>query len=502
MDQVLPIGMALPAQPRTNKWLVTVSVSFGTLMGAIDSSIVNVALPQIRGAVGATIQEITWISTGFVMATVIVMPLTGFLGRLFGQKRVYLASLVLFVVGSALCGVAQTLPQAGALPRAPGARRGRAPAHRAGHPAPDLPGPRSRAWRWRSSRWPSCSARPSARRWAATSSTTTTGRGSSSSTSPSALLGLLMVTRFVHEPDDIRAAEPRRRRAAAPEPRLAGHRAPRGRAGGAAVRARGGTAATTGSTRALIAGGSPWSRCWPSPRFVLRELTATVPAVNLRLFKDPVFTSGTLIGAVMFAMLMASMFLLPLFMQELLGFTATQSGLALMPRVLVMMVATPIVGRLYNRVSPRLLVGAGHRAGRRSAPSLSAASRSRPPRRGSSRRSSIQGVGLRLPVRPADDGGAVERPEARCSRTRPASTRFCGRSAAPSAWPSSRPCSPANAAQARARASSRISCRAGPRSGAALRSCRPSSPRGATTPRARDRPPTRRSPAWRPGNPW
>ncbi|HET8734601.1 MAG TPA: MFS transporter [Anaeromyxobacteraceae bacterium] len=61
----------------------------------------------------------------------------------------------------------------------------------------------------------------------------------------------------------------------------------------------------------------------------------------------------------MFAILMASMFLLPLFMQELLGFTAMQSGLALMPRVLVMMAVTPIVGRLYARVSPRVLVGIG-----------------------------------------------------------------------------------------------------------------------------------------------
>jgi DHA2 family multidrug resistance protein len=93
--------------------------------------------------------------------------------------------------------------------------------------------------------------------------------------------------------------------------------------------------------------------------FVARELTATAPAVNLRLFKDPVFTSGTLIGAVMFAMLMANMFLLPIFMQELLGFSATQSGIALMPRTLVMMVAVPIVGRLYNRVSPRLLIAIG-----------------------------------------------------------------------------------------------------------------------------------------------
>ncbi|HUJ29309.1 MAG TPA: MFS transporter, partial [Myxococcales bacterium] len=68
---------------------------------------------------------------------------------------------------------------------------------------------------------------------------------------------------------------------------------------------------------------------------------------------------GTLIGAVMFAMLMANLFLLPVFMQELLGFDATQSGLALMPRTLVMMAVVPVVGRLYNAVSPRIMVGLG-----------------------------------------------------------------------------------------------------------------------------------------------
>ncbi|HEY8039911.1 MAG TPA: MFS transporter, partial [Polyangiaceae bacterium] len=93
-----------------NKWLVTVSIGFGSLMASIDSSIVNVALPHIRGAVGATIEEITWVSTAYIIATVLVMPLTGFLGALFGQKRVYLASLVVFVVGSMLCGVARSLP--------------------------------------------------------------------------------------------------------------------------------------------------------------------------------------------------------------------------------------------------------------------------------------------------------------------------------------------------------------------------------------------------------
>jgi DHA2 family multidrug resistance protein len=61
----------------------------------------------------------------------------------------------------------------------------------------------------------------------------------------------------------------------------------------------------------------------------------------------------------MFALLMATMFLLPLFMQTLLGFTATDAGLALMPRVIVMMIAVPIVGRIYNAVSPRIVIAAG-----------------------------------------------------------------------------------------------------------------------------------------------
>ncbi len=103
--------MTSPApRPPVNKWLVTVSVTFGTLMGTIDSSIVNVAVPHLRGSLGATVEEITWVTTGFVIATVLIMPLTAFLGRLFGQKRVYMTALMLFVVGSALCGMARSLP--------------------------------------------------------------------------------------------------------------------------------------------------------------------------------------------------------------------------------------------------------------------------------------------------------------------------------------------------------------------------------------------------------
>src|SRR5438477_2510660 len=108
-------SIALPAvaraeHPPVNKWLVTLSITFGTLMGAIDASIVNVAVPHLMGALGTTVEQITWVTTGFVIATVMVMPLTGFLARLFGQKRVYMTCLLIFVVASALCAMARSLP--------------------------------------------------------------------------------------------------------------------------------------------------------------------------------------------------------------------------------------------------------------------------------------------------------------------------------------------------------------------------------------------------------
>ena len=93
--------------------------------------------------------------------------------------------------------------------------------------------------------------------------------------------------------------------------------------------------------------------------FFVRELTAKQPVINLRLFKDPTFASGTAITGVMFAMLMGSMFLLPVFMEELLGYDATQSGLALMPRSLAMMLVTPLIGKLYNHVQPAYVVAFG-----------------------------------------------------------------------------------------------------------------------------------------------
>lgn len=345
----------LSATP-ANKWLVTVSISFGTLMGAIDSSIVNVALPHVRGAVGATLQEITWISTGYAVALVLVMPLTAFLGRLFGQKRVYMACLVLFLVGSFLCGTATTLPAlviyrviqglgAGALqPTEQAILRQTFPPKEQGMamalfgmavmlgPAigPTLGGYIVDHYHWS---------------WIFFINL------------PVGLLGLFMVASFVTEDSEL--LEQNRALAAQRRKNVDWWGIALMWVGLAAleyVLEEGSRedwfASRVITTVSLIA-------VFSLAAFVVRELTAKTPAVDLRLFGDPVFLSGTLIGGLMFAMLMANMFLLPIFMQELLGFSAVQSGTALMPRVLIMMVAVPVVGRVYNLVSPRVFIALG-----------------------------------------------------------------------------------------------------------------------------------------------
>jgi DHA2 family multidrug resistance protein len=93
--------------------------------------------------------------------------------------------------------------------------------------------------------------------------------------------------------------------------------------------------------------------------FVWRELTTEQPAVDLRILRNVSFASATALGGILGVALMGSLFLLPLFLQNLLGYPAMKSGLAMMPRSLAMAVIMPIGGRFYNRLGPRVLVGAG-----------------------------------------------------------------------------------------------------------------------------------------------
>ena len=347
---------ALGIERPDDKWLVAASISLGAMMATIDVSIVNVALPQIRGSIGATIDQMTALGTSFAIAQVIVMPLTAFLGRFFGQKRIYLFCLGLFLVGSMACGMARTLTQlvmarslqglgAGALqPSQMAILRQTFPPKEQGMAmaifgmvvviGPAI-GPTLGGWIVDNWSWP----------WIFFINL------------PVGILGILATNRFVHEPADIRAAN----RAQAEQMRrnLDWQGIVYMSVGLASLQyvlqegnrndwfaSRAITVATVLAVTGIVA-------------FVAQELNAKAPAVKLRMFRDTTFASATVIGGIMFANLMANMFLLPVYMQELLGFTALKSGVALVPRALIMMVVTPIVGRLYNRTSPRLLVAIG-----------------------------------------------------------------------------------------------------------------------------------------------
>jgi len=302
------------------------------------------------------LQEITAISTGYAVALVLVMPLTAFLSRQFGQKNVYMACLALFLVGSLLCGFATSLTSlviyrviqgfgAGALqPTEQAILRQTFPPKEQGMamalfgmavmlgPAigPTLGGFIVDNYHWS---------------WIFFINL------------PIGVLGLFMVASFVHEDPEL--LEHNRREAAKQRKHLDWIGIMLMWIGLAALQyfleegSRDDWFDSSVITAVFLIA------LFSLAAFVVRELTAPYPAVDLRLFKDPVFLSGTAVGGLMFAMLMANMFLLPIFMQELLGFSAVQSGSALMPRVFVMMLAVPIVGRLYQKTSPQLFIAIG-----------------------------------------------------------------------------------------------------------------------------------------------
>jgi DHA2 family multidrug resistance protein len=331
-----------------NKWVIAIAVTFGTLMAAIDTSIVNVALPHLRGTLSATVEEITWVSTGYVVASVITMPLTAWLGGRFGRKRVYIVGLVVFLIGSFFCGAARTLPLlvffrilqgfgAGALqPTEQAILRETFPPHQQGMAmglygfaimiGPAL-GPTLGGYIVDNYSWP----------WIFYINI------------PVGFVGLFMVWRVVRDPPYL-------------------------------VRTKGdvdyvGLALLVlglAALQTLLEKGEQddWFQSKLNVAyavvataslvmFVVQELVIKRPVVALGVLRDRSFSTGTAIGAVLGAVLFATLFLLPVYMQDFLRYDAMQTGLALMPRSLVMLVTIPIVGAIYNKVSPRLVIAFG-----------------------------------------------------------------------------------------------------------------------------------------------
>jgi DHA2 family multidrug resistance protein len=335
-------------EPAVNKWLITLTVMTATIMAALDISIVNVALPYMRGNLGASVEEITWVATGYLLSNVIIMPMIAMLTARFGRRNFYLFSTLLFTATSMLCGVAwnlsslvffRTLQGVGGgaiIPISQAILRESFPPEEQGKiigiyglgvilgPAfgPTLGGWLTDTYSWR---------------WIFFINV------------PVGLLNLVLISRYIHDPHYLMRDK--------------------GRIdyGGLAFLTIG-----LGCLQLLLEKGEQWD--WFGSKFIVwlailaalgivffiwRELTFRKPAVDLRLFRDTNFATGTLLGGIFGIALYGSLFLLPLFLQEILGYPALDSGLTLMPRSLAMAFTMPIAGRLYNRCGPRLLVGTG-----------------------------------------------------------------------------------------------------------------------------------------------
>jgi len=335
-------------EPVPYRWWITFTVMMGTIMAAIDISIVNVALPYMRGNLGASVEEITWVATGYLLSNVIVMPIIAMLTARFGRRRFYLFSILLFTGTSMLCGVSWNLSSLVAFRTLQGIGGGAIiPISQAilreSFPPEDQGkiigiyglgvilgpafGPTLGGWLTDTYSW----------RWIFFINV------------PVGMITIFLISRFIHDPHYLE-----REKGKIDSPGLAF------------------LVVGLGSLQLMLEKGEQWD--WFGSRlimvlaalaavgiflFIFRELTIGKPAVELRLFKNMNFAVGTFLGSIFGIALYGSLFLLPLFLQEILGYTALDSGLTLMPRSLAMAVTMPFAGRLYNRSGPRLLVGIG-----------------------------------------------------------------------------------------------------------------------------------------------
>ncbi len=92
------------------KWVVAIVIIFGLFMTILNSTIVNIAISRLQTAFGANLNSVQWVITGYTLAQGVVTPLTAYMADRFGTKRVYLVALAAFTIGSALCGLAWSLP--------------------------------------------------------------------------------------------------------------------------------------------------------------------------------------------------------------------------------------------------------------------------------------------------------------------------------------------------------------------------------------------------------
>src|SRR5580698_5720023 len=103
------VALSIEESVRKYRWLIMLGLITAAIMEVLDTTIINVALPQMAGNLGATQQEIGWVATGYILSNVVVLPMTAFFTATFGRRNYLTGSIILFVVASFLCGTSSSL---------------------------------------------------------------------------------------------------------------------------------------------------------------------------------------------------------------------------------------------------------------------------------------------------------------------------------------------------------------------------------------------------------
>jgi DHA2 family multidrug resistance protein len=332
-----------------NPWIVAISVMFCTFMEVLDTTVVNVSLPHIAGNLSATIDEATWVLTSYLVANAIILPMTGWLSNQFGRKRLLKASVTGFTLASFLCGAAPTLPllilfrivqgacggalqplsQAVLLEAFPPEERGKAMGFWGlGIVVAPVLGPLLGGWLTDSYTW----------RWVFYVNL------------PVGIASLFMVQAFVFDPPYIR--------------RTAG--------AGIDYWGIGMLAVWIAALQAAFDKGQELD--WFGSHFItgliviagifliaflIRELRAKHPVVNLRVFKVRTYSAGVFLMTVLGFVLYGSIVILPIWLQTLLGYPAVNAGFTMAPRGLGSMLGMPVIGMILPRFDPRKVLVTG-----------------------------------------------------------------------------------------------------------------------------------------------